>query len=217
MATELKDIKLYYFTQVKGSKTIGRGDYIRLMLEDASVDYEYVRLTWDQWKEKKVELLEQGEIDPTMPYITIGGKHYFKTLPAMRVIAKKLGKYNGENEEEEYLLDAYSDSMNDWMTKWGTALFVGNEETLKTYKETHRVNAHKMLNRMFSLNKGPYVLGEKITYIDFFIYHILDDDTKTIVDIEAEAHVDAETYPHVATFIEAFKNRPNLKGSIALQ
>ncbi|KAG1139350.1 hypothetical protein G6F38_009894 [Rhizopus arrhizus] len=70
---------------------------------------------------------------------------------------------------------------------------------------------------MLSLNKGPYVLGEKITYVDFFIYHILDDDIKTIVDIEAEAHIDAETYPHVATFIEAFKNRPNLKGSIALQ
>ncbi|KAG0730854.1 hypothetical protein G6F29_014406 [Rhizopus arrhizus] len=70
---------------------------------------------------------------------------------------------------------------------------------------------------MLSLNKGPYVFGEKITYIDFLIYHVLDDDTKTIVDIEAEAQVDAETYPHVATFIEAFKNRPNLKGSIALQ
>lgn len=46
---------------------------------------------------------------------------------------------------------------------------------------------------------------------------MVDDDIKTIVDAEAEAHVDSEVYPHVAAFIEAFKNRPNLKGSIALQ
>ncbi|CAO3691003.1 unnamed protein product [Rhizopus stolonifer] len=203
MSVELKDLKLYYFSQVKDSSTLGRGEYIRLLLEDAGLDYEYVRLTFAQWGEKKVELSKQGIPGPTMPFITVGDKYYGKTAPIIRFIAKKLGKYNGVNDDEEQLLDAYADTVLDWAGKWAAAIFSGNEENIKTYEETHRVTAQSSVNSMLASTEGPYIFGEKITYVDFMIYHMADDDTKAVVD--------AKAYPHLHKLLEAIRSRPSLK------
>ncbi|ORE11129.1 glutathione S-transferase [Rhizopus microsporus var. microsporus] len=202
-ASDLKDIKLYYFSKVKDSLTMGRGEPVRLLLEDAGVDYEYVRLTADQWKEKKAELIKEGIPGPTMPYITINGKHYAKTVPAMRFLAKKLGKYLGENDDEEHLLDAYADFAGDWTSRWATTLFRGSDEDKKVYAETTFPQTLDTVEQMLSKSSGPYLLGERITYADFLIFHQLDDDN--------QAKVDSQKHPHLAAFVEAIKNRPSLQ------
>ncbi|CEG82505.1 hypothetical protein RMATCC62417_16568 [Rhizopus microsporus] len=202
-ASDLKDIKLYYFSKVKDSLTMGRGEPVRLLLEDAGVDYEYVRLTADQWKEKKAELIKEGIPGPTMPYITINGKHYGKTVPTMRFLAKKLGKYLGENDDEEQLLDAYADFANDWTSRWATTLFRGSDEDKKVYAETTFPQTLDTVEQMLSKSSGPYLLGERITYADFLIFHQLDDDN--------QAKVDSQKYPQLAAFVEAIKSRSSLQ------
>lgn len=181
---------------------MGRGEYVRLLLEDAGIDYEYVRFNFSQWTEQKAKLMEQGIHDPHLPYITVDGKHYANTVPIMRFICKKINKYQGDNEDEFQLIDAYSDRIVDWASFWGDALFGGDEATVKRYKEKQVPQQHKTWNEILSDSKGPYLLGETITYVDFILYHMLEDDS--------DAKVDAEAYPHLAAFIQAIQARPTL-------
>ncbi|KAI9266999.1 glutathione S-transferase [Sporodiniella umbellata] len=203
MSAELKGLKLYYFAEVNGSTTMGRGEFVKLLLEDAGLEHEYERVTFEQWGEKKQELIKQKVPSPTLPYITIGDKYYGKTVPIMRFIAKKLGKYNGSNDDEEQVLDAHADTVMDWAYRWASAVFGKSEEALKTYEQTHRINSHAAIETILASSNGPYVLGEKITYVDFLIYHMTDDDV--------QGAVDSQKYPNLQKLLDAIKARPSLK------
>jgi glutathione S-transferase len=186
---------------------MGRGEYVRLLLEDAGVDFEYVRLSAAEWKEEKAKLLANKIRAPTMPYITIDGKYYGKTLPLLRLISHKLGKYGGRNEEEAHLVDAYTDIVMDWAGKWAEALFGSNaEEALKTYKETTIPEFMNTFEDILSDTEGPYLLGQEISYADFALYHLLEDDGSAI---------DASTHPRLTAFVQAIENRPNIKAYLA--
>lgn len=187
--------------------TMGRGEFIRLLLEDAGVDFEYVRHNAAEWKELKQQLLADKVRAPTMPYITVDGEYYGKTVPVMRFLSHKLGQYEGSNEKEVQLLDAYSDMIMDWAFRWATGIF-GDEAQLKTYKETHAVNNYKNFEEILSDNEGPYLLGDKVSYADFILYHMIEDDGSAI---------DAASQPHLSAFINAIENRPNLKKYLATE
>lgn len=187
--------------------TMGRGEYIRLLLEDAGVDFEYVRHSAAEWKELKQQLLADKVRAPTMPYITVDGEYYGKTVPVMRFLSHKLGQYEGSNEKEVQLLDAYSDMIMDWAFRWAIGVF-GDEAQLKAYKETHAVNNYKNFEEILSDNEGPFLLGDKISYADFILYHMIEDDGSAI---------DAASQPHLSAFINAIENRPNLKKYLATE
>jgi glutathione S-transferase len=187
--------------------TIGRGEYVRLLLEDAGLDFEYVRFSAADWKEEKSKLLANKIPDPTMPYLTIDGKYYGKTVPLLRLISHKLNKYQGSNEEEAFLADAYCDIIMDWAGKWAVAMFEnGKEDAIKTYKETTCADAINTFEAILSDTEGPYLLGKEVSYADFALYHLLEDDGSVI---EASAH------PHLAAFVQAIENRPNIKAYLA--
>lgn len=93
--------------------TIGRGEYIRLLLVDAGVDFEYVRHTFDSWGDHKQQLLAKKIRDSTLPYIMVDGKFHNKTAFILRFLSYKLGRYTGSNEEEAQLADAYIDLIMD--------------------------------------------------------------------------------------------------------
>ncbi|KAI7890511.1 glutathione S-transferase [Mucor mucedo] len=206
--SSLSNIKLHYFTVVKGSPVKGRGEHVRLLLEDAGVDFEYVRHTGEEWGALKQKLLSEKIRAPTMPFITIDGKYYGKTFPTMRYLSKKLNKYEGSNDDETQLLDVYTDIVGDWTLKWSASSFGAfTEEASKNYKENIRPQFHNTFNDILSDTKGPFLLGENISYADFALYHILEDD------IEGEVNV--KTLPYLSAFFEAVQNRPNLKTYLA--
>ncbi|KAI9366620.1 glutathione S-transferase, partial [Pilaira anomala] len=204
----LKNVKLYYYVAIKGNPALGRGEHIRLLLEDAGVNYEYVRYTHEQWKEEKQKFLAQKVPEPTIPYMTIDGKYYSKTMPLMRLLSRKLNLYNGENEDEVYMLDYYMDMINDWLHRWGYVTFINpTEEETKTYKEKTCPETFKTWENILSEKKGPFLFDERISYVDFVLFHMLEDD--------ANDKVCNETYPHLFKFVEAITNRPNLKKYLA--
>lgn len=87
-----------------------------MLLEDAGLDHEYVRLGRDDaWTAKKAQLIEEGFLSPTLPYIEVGGKKFGKTVPIMQYISVKLdNKYHGSNAEEDYYLTYIAEITNDW-------------------------------------------------------------------------------------------------------
>lgn len=190
------------------SATKGRGEFIRLLLEDAGVDTEYVRFTFAEWMEHKSKLLAQNVHEPTMPYITVDDKVYNKTMPIMRFLSRKLGQYEGQDDEENQILDAYTDMVNDWIQRWVKVTFNDPAEDLvKTYREETAPKTFKTWNDILADKNGPYILGERISYADFVLFHMLEDDTFI--------EICPKTYPHLSTFFETMKNRPNLKKYLA--
>ncbi|KAF1799913.1 glutathione S-transferase [Mucor lusitanicus] len=205
MTINFGDIKLYYFGPINGSPTCGRGEHIRLLLKDAGIDFDYVRLEGKEWMELKQKLVaDKKAASPTLPFITIDGKYYGKTIPIMRYISNKLGKYIASNEEDVQLVDAYADVVMGWIDRWANAYFWNpNEETVKKYEGEQIAQAYTDFENILATRGGPYLLGETITYPDFVLFHMMEDD--------GTAASKAPTHPHVDAFIKAMQERPNLK------
>ncbi|KAF7725063.1 hypothetical protein EC973_000470 [Apophysomyces ossiformis] len=151
---------LYYFKTkampqygVKESITFGLGEHVKLLLEDAAIEHEYVRVVHEDWPSMKEQLIQEGYPMATLP-----------------VLELRLGKYLGADEEENQYLDALSDTAMDWHQDWIKSKILGNE----------------------------------ISYVDFLVYHRIDDDK-----------ADYEAYPHVANMIKAINDRPALQNHFA--
>lgn len=120
----------------------------------------------------------------------------------MKYISLKLGKYAGSNNEEFQLLDAYSDVISDWVAKWVSALFSGDEALLKSYKKEYLPQQLELWNTILSDSISPYILGDEISYADFALYHILgDNDDLKSNDVK---------YPNIEVFLDAVRARPNI-------
>ncbi|KAG1189204.1 hypothetical protein G6F36_004074 [Rhizopus arrhizus] len=204
----MEKITLCYF--VVGDKlTRARGENIKLFLVDAGLDHEYVRVPSFEgdWPAMKQQLVKDGYYASTLPYIKMGDKIWGRTLPVLRYLSAKLDyKYHGSNEEENYILDVVSDVTNDWFENMKNAFF-GDEEKKKHHAKVQTPSwLIKFENYYSDCKEGPYVLGNKITYADFLVYHLIEDDgARDLLD----------DYPNLKLFAEAFEERPNIKKYLA--
>ncbi|KAG1472193.1 hypothetical protein G6F56_001690 [Rhizopus delemar] len=200
----MEKITLYYFL-VPGQPTLARGENIKLFLVDAGLDHEYVRIERDSgnWPVMKEQLEKEGYYAGSLPYIKMGDKVFGRTVPIMRYLSAKMDyKYHGSTEEENFQLDVISDMTDDWFEHMKNAFF-GDDAKKKHHAETQRPGWLAKFEKYYSDNtEGPYILGNKITYSDFLIYHLIDDDSAR--DLLSD-------YPNLKIFAEAFEARPNIK------
>ncbi|PHZ17439.1 uncharacterized protein RHIMIDRAFT_284951 [Rhizopus microsporus ATCC 52813] len=171
----MEKISLYYFNL--GKPTLGRGENLKLFFVDAGLEHDYIRFNREtEWPEMREEIIKDGYYAGSAPYIKMGNKIIGRTVPTMRYISTKLGnKYHGSTDEESYLLDVVSDVTNDWFESI-KKLYLGSEEEKKRHVE--------------------------ITYPDFLVYHLLDDD---------QCLQRLDEYPNLKAFAKAFEERPNIK------
>ncbi|KAI8879274.1 glutathione S-transferase [Backusella circina FSU 941] len=200
--SSLSNIKLYYYPFP------GRSEYVKLLLDDANVDYETFTITKKDWPQKKAELMEEGIPVPTLPYLLVNGQYIGNTAPIMRYLSKQLGNYLGENDLENHLLDCWADIGMDWFLAWVDAHYLptSNEETEKKYhsKDGRGPLYHKSFESILAKSSGPYVLGEKISYVDFIVYHsCVEDGLYKIIDVAK--------YPNLKKLFDAIDSRPTLK------
>ncbi|GAA5815683.1 hypothetical protein MFLAVUS_009196 [Mucor flavus] len=172
----MEKITLYYFL-IDNNVTLARGENVKLLLEDAGLEHEYVRLgRGEDWNVRKAQIIEDGLYSGTLPYIEVGGKKFGRTVPIMRYISVKLGnKYHGANDEENQLLDSVADITDDWFESARKA-FWGSDEAKAKHCKDATPKFLDIFERYCSAQEGPYILGEKISYSDFLVYHLLDDD-----------------------------------------
>lgn len=142
----------------------GRGEPLRLLLDDADIKFEYIKLAYSEWPPIKQKLVEDGHRIPTLPYlVTKSGKFYAATAPLLRLISKKLNKYIPKDIEDEYLADAYSDIYLDWMSKWVNVYFVNKDpKVVAHYETTYRDNQQTNWENILSDKGGPYIFGEEV-------------------------------------------------------
>ncbi|KAI7892886.1 glutathione S-transferase [Mucor mucedo] len=195
-------ITLYYFN-VGDRVTNARGENVKLLLEDAGLNHNYIRLPRGEvWAAKKAQLIDEGFLSPTLPYIEIGDKKYGKAIPIMQYISAKLGnKYHGSDAEEDHYLAYVAEVTTEWYECLRTSFF-GTDQDKEHHTKNITPHYIDLFEKFYAKHNGPYVLGDNITYPDFLIYHLLDDDL---------ALCRLAGSPNLQKFVETFGNRPNIK------
>ncbi|SAM07514.1 hypothetical protein [Absidia glauca] len=94
----LNSVQLTYFNIAGKPSTAALGENINLLLKDAGVDYTYRRISHDEWKDIKEDLIKKNVACPTAPFVEVDGKILTKSVPAMRYLSKKLGKFSTKME-----------------------------------------------------------------------------------------------------------------------
>ncbi|KAI8091248.1 uncharacterized protein B0P05DRAFT_577324 [Gilbertella persicaria] len=202
----MEKIVLYYYI-VLNNLTLACGENIKLLLVDAGLEHEYVRLEGgESWKEKKKMLeKEKGQ--------GVQLKRLFKTVPVMRYISAKLNyRYHGSTPEENHFINMIPELVESWLMSLKNATLNSKirmpikNESRQDHVDIESSKQLAMFNKYYLDYPGPFLVGEKIIYADFLINHMLDDD---------DCLDELKHYPQLATFVEAFKQRPNLNSYLA--
>ncbi|RAL03505.1 glutathione S-transferase [Aspergillus ibericus CBS 121593] len=161
---------------------LGRGEVVKLFLKDAGIDFTEVRYPFDDtWPQTSQKLQEEG-ITRTgqVPALEYQGHILTQHIPILRYLARDLGRYDGETNWERYLVDAVADIYIDWRAEWVCNLMKKSDK----YKNELAPKYFNLIEKYYSDSEGPYLLGDKITYVDFAVYQIIDNDRRTGTAVE---------------------------------
>ncbi|PTB63231.1 hypothetical protein BBK36DRAFT_1127635 [Trichoderma citrinoviride] len=152
--------------------SLGRGEIIRVFLRELNIEYEDKYYAYDDtWP--GINKSQGISITGTLPVLEIDGQRLYQHLAILRYLARRSGAYDGETNYEKYLVDAVADMYNDWRTGWV------NQLTAKAtdYKDKHVTKFNDLFTHFYALdNSGPYLLGNRPTYVDFAVFQALDND-----------------------------------------
>ncbi|XP_037682374.1 glutathione S-transferase Mu 1-like isoform X2 [Choloepus didactylus] len=151
---------------------------IRLLLEYTDSNYEEKKYTLgdapdydrSQWLNDKFKL---GLDFPNLPYLIDGARKITQSNAILRYIARK-HNLCGETEAEEIRVDILENQIVDTRLQLATICYSPDFEKLKP--EYLEGLPEKM--RLYSqfLGKRPWFAGDKITFVDFLVYDVLDQN-----------------------------------------
>lgn len=91
----------------------GRGQAVRLLLEDAQIAYDDTRYSFQEYPEwKETGLVELNPVK-TIPVVKLNEKNLTQSYAILRYFAKLLKSYDGKTPEEQYWVDALCDIASD--------------------------------------------------------------------------------------------------------
>ncbi|KAI6049765.1 GSTM1 [Marmota monax] len=149
---------------------------IRLLLEYTDSSYEEKRYTMgdapdydrSQWLSEKFKL----SLDfPNLPYLIDGVQKITQSNAILRYIARK-HNLCGETEEEKTRVDILENQALD--TRMQLAMVCYSPDFEKRKPEYLETLPEKMKLYSQFLGKHPWFAGDKITFVDFIAYDVLD-------------------------------------------
>jgi len=199
-----KQYKLTYFN--------GRGlaETTRLILAQAGVDYEDVRIEKDKWPELK----------PTMPFgkvpvLEVDGEIISESRAIARFVAKEnglAGKDTLEAAKCDMLVDAFYDLFSN-MAKWRQETDEAAKVEMFKFFATETVPpVLKSITTILEKNGGSgYLVGDKVTWADIAVAYGLQG-----IDQLGPAHgIDVlANFPQLKSLIDRVLNLPNIKAWI---
>lgn len=113
-------------------------------------------------------------------------------MPILRFLARELKDYDGQTNLEKWIVDAVSDIYVDWRVSYTVSFLLDQQLTeffqaqwvaqlkgvSEEYKNNYVAEYHRIISHFYSQRGGPFLLGDKITYVDFAVYQSLDNDQK---------------------------------------
>ncbi|CAN7986085.1 unnamed protein product [Ixodes pacificus] len=156
---------------------------------------EFSREDW--FKEK----FNHGLKFPNLPYYIDGDVKLTQSMAIIRYLGRKYD-LAARNEDETTELDVLEQQARD--LAWGLAMAVYSpsyEESRKKYED----NLESVLKAWDDHLQGKlWVLGDRLTYVDFLFYEALDWH----YELKPEAF---QTFPVLVAYLKRFEELPNLK------
>ncbi|KAM4807232.1 glutathione S-transferase Mu 2 isoform 6-T6 [Urocitellus parryii] len=154
----------------------GLAHAIRLLLEYTDSSYEEKRYTMgdapdydrSQWLSDKFKL----SLDfPNLPYLIDGPHRITQSNAILRYLARK-HNLCGETEEEKTRVDILENQAMDSRMQLGRLCYNPDFEKLKPEFLEDLPEKMKLYSQF--LGKHPWFAGDKITFVDFLVYDVLD-------------------------------------------
>lgn len=153
----------------------GRAEPIRMLLEEAGVEYTERRVKLEEWAALKptfpmeqLPIYEEGEGDDAVLL--------FHSMVIRRYLAKKHG-LQGNDDNERLQCEMVAESILDAQNNIGTLMWNPEFEKLRKSYETEslpplleKLQRHKQRNTA----GGLYWVGDSVTYVDFAAWCFLD-------------------------------------------
>ena len=163
-------MKLYYFAMY------GRAEPIRLMLTAAGLEFEDVRITFDEWKDLKsdTEKFEYG----CMPVLEREGKYYSQSGALLRFVGK-LCNYVPTDVEDIYSVEKLLDLVGDFNAGLIKLHYTKDEDAKKKLFGEYLENFFPKYFGFFESHlkensSKEFIVGDSYTIADFPILHILE-------------------------------------------
>ncbi|XP_062960073.1 glutathione S-transferase Mu 2-like isoform X3 [Cynocephalus volans] len=109
----------------------------------------------------------------TLPYLIDGAHRITQSNAILRYIARKHNLY-GETEEEKIRVDILENQLMDTRMQLATVCYSPDFEKLKPEYVEGLPEKMKLFSQF--LGKRPWFAGDKITFVDFLAYDILDQN-----------------------------------------
>ncbi|XP_073906912.1 glutathione S-transferase Mu 7 [Castor canadensis] len=154
----------------------GLAHAIRLLLEYTDTNYEEKRYTMgdapdydrSQWLSEKFTL---GLDFPNLPYLIDGARKITQSNAILRYIARK-HDLCGETEEEKIRVDILENQLMDTRMELARICYNPDFEKLKPEYLEQLPGMMKLFSEF--LGKRPWFAGDKITFVDFIAYDVLE-------------------------------------------
>ena len=196
-SSDMPIYKLYYFN------TRGAAEVARLVLAQAEVEYEDVRLSSEEWAEFKPKTPYS-----VMPVLEVDGQLMGGSMPITRYLARQYG-LAGDSDKTRLILEGAEDAITDCSQKMMTMYFEKDEakkaELKKAFTETVTPKCFSGLEKLAASNNCAegWFYGPTVSYVDFYLMH-------TVEYIQFEAPNVLDTYPALKKLVENVKKLPNV-------
>ena len=146
----------------------GKAEYIRFLLIHAKVEFEDVRLSFEEFGAAKGE----GKYAEGLPiYISDDGHEMKQSFAILRALGREHGYYGGSTHET-YEVDYIMENLQDFSTTSTLGAFWNDgvtPEAIKTVVET--VDWYLgVIEKKFAAHGKTFLTGEKITIADFALF-----------------------------------------------
>ncbi|XP_033108425.1 glutathione S-transferase Mu 1-like [Anneissia japonica] len=195
----------------------GRGEVIRMMLEEAQIPYNETNFTKDTWPEAKKKGVESGMYTfGQVPAITTSGG---LSLVQSQTIAQYIGRATGMQCDCESLhyCDILARGAEDFRSKLSKILYdssfsvdMRNDYILNTapmwlgYFEKIAPSLHQQ-------ESSPYFVDGRLTWVDFIIFDLLDSNVEFATYDMGEPLISVlDSYTKLNTFYQKFKAMPRV-------
>ncbi|CAH1247072.1 HPGDS [Branchiostoma lanceolatum] len=177
-----------------------RGEPTRLIFAAAGVEYEDVRLSFEQWPPIKPTTPMGG-----LPMLEVDGKTLSQSMSIARFVAKETG-LDGKNNLERALADAFVDEIHEPLAaKIPTLLAFTPDEKAKEElaKEVDQLIAEKLGKCERNSGSVGHLVGNSLLWCDLVFYNIASY-------IEAYKPGTLQNYPKLAKVYATVKANPRI-------
>ncbi|EPT05279.1 glutathione S-transferase C-terminal-like protein [Fomitopsis schrenkii] len=195
---ELRDIELYYFP------ICGRGEPIRLILEDTGVKYTEVNdIAAFREKQSDVNEFRFNQI----PRFKVNGLNLAQTDAILRFIAKARGLGGNGKLEEDVIADMLSCACEDLHVTYMSNVYSPDAaKLLPPFAKNHVPMVLKQLEHLLKQSKSPegYFVYEHPSFSEYHLYYL----------IYALGHLNPNllsNFPELAAWKETMGARPGIK------